>query len=391
MNNPRNNSKREQFISVESLKPSKNINNLEFYSDAKDRVIQLSSESNSPLDQMMAKVHRERKLGQVEVIMDKVDNTIRRYRNDKWRRYILPAPLFFIWAIEDRFKSKESFYEKFIKRSKKSNTYKPPDVSELLEALDYESLDIVFYLALYLLRVGLFLIIIPCVIGAIIFQIPILFSIIPIFVVVLVWDLWFAGIIINQTGFVPLYDRIKFAILRRNAAQEELIENSVALPTLIENRMLEYQKNIAFSQLEGDERNYIKRLELEGLKSLQGISAAVAKSQATTDAQVRRIQDIPELRKMEDEIRIKSPEREHQVVLAEIQAMEKILKEKMKAIANNDLADRDLERDIRGWQSKCASWRGKLRDGSISDVAKDVEDFAKDMNKKYQSTQPPKQ
>jgi hypothetical protein len=147
--------------------------------------------------------------------------------------------------------------------------------------------------------------------------------------------------------------------------------------------------------LESSEKEQVKRLEYESLKRLQGISAAVALHQAKTNAKIKKIENIPELQRMEAEIRIKSPEREHQIILAEIKAMEKILKEKVKAIANNDIADQEMLRDIQRWESMCRGWRGKLKKGSagIADIAQEVEETVKKVrfpttNKPNQQNQP---
>jgi ABC-type multidrug transport system fused ATPase/permease subunit len=350
-----------QIVSREMLK-KENLDTLELYSEAKNKIMRFSSASYSLLDELITQIHHEGNLGDVQIVMEKVDNTIKRYKEDAWRRIVLPAPFMLINSVESRFRQEAS-------------------IKRLIKAFDYEPMDVKMSFGLYIFKLVFLAITVIATFVAVLIQgwFWLLLLFIPFFVTIYALDFWFAGKVINQTGFVPLYQRIRSALLRRIQAQEELIENSYKVPEAIEQRMLEYEKNTAFQQLESSEKEQVKRLEYESLERLQGISAAVALHQAKTNAEVKKIQNIPELQRMEAEIRIKSPEREHQIILAEIKAMEKILKEKVKAIGNNDIADQEMLRDIQRWESMCRGWRGKLRKGSagIADIAQEVEETVK--------------
>jgi len=349
-----------------------NLDNLELYSQARNNMMQFSSTSYTLLDELITKVHHEGNLGDIEIIMEKVDNTIERYKKDKWRRVVFPAPFLLINSVTSRFEEKTS-------------------LKRLTEAFDYEPLDVKISLGLYVFRQIFFVITIIAITGAFVLQGWFLLIFLPLFAGVYILDFWFAGKVIDQTSFVPLYRRIRDALLSRIKAQEELIENSYKIPEAIEQRMLEYEKNTVFQRLEASEKEKVKRLEYESLEKLQGISAAVALHQAKTNAEIKEIENIPELQRMEAEIRIKSPEREHQIILAEINAMEKILKEKAKAIAQNDIADQEMMRDIQRWESMCRGWRGNLRRGSagIANIAQEVEETVRTV--RFPSTNRPNQ
>ena len=189
-------------LSRETLK-ERNIDTLQLYSQAKDRVLQFSSSSYSLLDELITQIHHEGNLGDVQIVMEKVDNTINRYCNDTWRRVFLPAPLMLIASIEGRFK-------------KKAN------ISKLLKAFDYEELDIKLSIGLYIFRMVFFLVTLINTLNSFIYQQWLLLCFIPIFALILWCDLEFSKKVINQTAFVPLYKRIRDALLRRIQAQEEL-------------------------------------------------------------------------------------------------------------------------------------------------------------------------
>ena len=339
-----------------------NLDTLELYSQAKNKIMQFSSTSYSLLDELITQIHHEGNLGDVQIVMEKVDNTIKRYKEDAWRRVVLPAPFMLINSVESKFNQEAN-------------------IKRLIKAFDYEPMDVKMSFGLYIFKLVFLAITVIATFFAVLIQgwFWLLLLSIPFFVAIYALDFWFAGKVINQTGFVPLYQRIRGALSRRIQAQEELIENSYKVPEAIEQRMLEYEKNTAFQQLQSSEKEQVKRLEYESLERLQGISAAVALHQAKTNAEIKEIENIPELQRMEAEIRIKSPEREHQIILAEINAMEKILKEKVKAIANNDIADQEMLRDVQRWESMCRGWRGKLKKGSagIADIAQEVEETVK--------------
>jgi hypothetical protein len=349
-----------------------NLDTLELYSQAKNKIIQFSSTSYSLLDELITQIHHEGNLGDVQIVMEKVDNTIKRYKEDLWRRVFLHAPSLLINSVESKFK-------------------KEANIKRLIKAFDYEPMDVKISFGIYIFRQVFFLFTIIAIIFAFSMrgQFWWLLIFVPLFTGVYVVDFWFSGEVINQTGFVPLYQRIRDALLRRIQAQEELIENSYKIPEAIEQRMLEYERNTAFQQLKSSEKEQVKRLEYESLERLQGISAAVALHQAKTNAEIKEIENIPELKRMKAEIRIRSPEREHQIILAEIKAMEKILKEKAKAISNNDIADQEMRRNIQLWESILRGWRGNIKKGpaGIADMAQGVEETVRKV--RYPTTDNP--
>lgn len=349
---------------------NKKIDNLQLFSESQGCLPDIMSPTGSLLETMMIEMQRKGNLAEVQFALERSDETIKKYRNSFWRyRVLLPAPYMFIRAI------KEQFLEE-------------PDIKPLLKAFVYDKMEIKISIFIYLISLLLFL--------ACLLSIGNISTFSTILIVLIIWlfcQTYVFEKIINESVFVPLYNKIRDALLRRIESQQQFIEDTIKLPEMVYKRYQEYEKTKIFDQLTISEKENFKQLDLEAAERLQGLSSTVAIYQATSEESIKKLRNETNLAYTKADLNIRDDIEEknrlHQVAIAEINSLEKILVAQAQILGEDTKAERDVQREIsrnlsllRGWKSHLGN---KGREG-FQDISDNVKEEVKNISNKYKTT-----
>lgn len=345
------------------------LKKLVLFSDSPGTPPDLMTPTGSLLEQMMIQMQQEGNMAEVQFALERSDEIIKKYRKSFWRYKILfPGPAMFIDAIKSQF-------------------YEEPTIRPLLKAFVYDKMEV--RLSNYIYRVSIFL----CIgsflaILTAIAKFYWFLVIVPLFCLCLFLQSLFFEKIIDESVFVPLYQMIRDSVVRRIEAQQKFVEKTLSLRETVYQRYQEFEKRKIFDRLNADEKENFKRLELEATERLQGLAATVAIHQAQNEEQVKSLRNQTNLDYIKAELNIKDEIEEknrlHQLALAEINALEKILVAQAQILGEDSKEERNMEREIkrnlavlRGWKSTL----GKKGNQGFKEVANAVVEEVKTRHK----------
>ena len=318
----------------------------------------LPSYSNSTpfiLKQIMAEIQSKGELPQVVIAMQGINELVEKYRQSYWRyRIFLPGPAWMVSEVTRRLKS-DDIMRKFCRAYN-------PDELEI-------KLSIVICITSWLL----FILSIIAIITAATFKWFWVLAIVPLWALILAGQIKYFGKIMQETGFVKFYYQLNEFLERIEEQERELFAKIYIMPTQIAEKKAEVEKLKETNKLEAE----LQESQLDTQIHLEALARTLALSKATTEEQVKALRNNNQLDYIKAELNIKDEieerNRRHQIVLAEIQALEKILTKKMETLGKYNEEDREEpreeRRDIRQTKQEIAKslsilrgWKGKFQD-----------------------------
>lgn len=317
----------------------------------------LPSYSNSTpliLKQIMAQIQREGTLPQLVIAMQGIDEVINKYRDSFWRFCIvLPGPFMMVSEVTRRLNSDDT-------------------MRNFRRAYNPDELEIKLSIAICITSWLLFILSIIAIITAATFKWFWGLVIVLLWLIILAGQIKYFSKLMQETGFVKFYYQFKELLERIEAQERELFAKIYIMPTQIAEKKAEIEKLKKTNRLEAELQEY----QLETQIHLETLARTLAISKATTEEQVKVLRNNTQLDYIKAELNIKDEieerKRRHQIVLAEIQALEKILTERMKTLVRYNEADREQGReerkDIRQTKQEIAKslailrgWKGKFQ------------------------------
>lgn len=331
------------------------------------------------LGKLIAQIYRDESMDDVETVFQKVENARSRYENSEFLyRVLLPGPPLLVWQL---------------KKLLNSNSV----TRELTETLDPDYIALLLYNVLYGVWAFSFL--------AILVSFAVSFSLkswnVPwwtitgfIFLGTLGIKVYWYDKIIEDTKCVRLYDDFKNAIAQQAATAREFVTNICHLYNKVNSTENQSKVERILAQIEVQDQEHYRRLELESMENLQALEASVAYAQVQDEETRKKLKNETELEYMAAKYQITGEgiqAQAHQITLAMIQQEENILVEMAKALGTDEQKNREMMRHIQKETAILAALKGDLqRNGRQAYRHPDFEERLKELNKtrakRYNST-----
>jgi hypothetical protein len=304
---------------------------------------------NYMLDKIMTKIRLEGELEQVLTIVQKVEKRFPKYRDTLWYKLVHAGPPELIESIRKEFQ-KTSLTQDFFR-------YLDWDKQEISKC------QVIYLCTLILTALSVAAI---CLVPLKIYS-PLLI-IVPWGACITV-QLNFFEHTMKYICFVKVYEQICNVLENHYREHCAYVQKVISLPEQVRQRQQEMQRNKLLDSMSAEEIRHRQELELKTAESLQELAALVAINQATTEDEIRQIQDKTKLNYRKSELNIHDEiderKRRHELAKSAIKSMGQFLIERGKSLSEDDQEKRNIAYQLR----LLNGIRGKLQSGGNAAVA----------------------
>lgn len=337
--------------------------------------------ANSRLGKMLLQIHREGNMDQVVIVFQRIEKVNATYRNNSSHNDLDKLILLFYQI----FRPLPSMLIRELENELKSNAV----TRVLIDTLYFDKIALRDYNFLYTIC---WIPLLICLVGFFIKNYLLAVSFAFVTVIIFILKVWWSEYAINKVGFLRLYDEIDKAIQYQETQYTQFVTKICDAYDKIERKELDIEVQKRIDNLDANQKENYKRLELESQQNLQTLSAAVALTQTKDELKIKELREKSNLDYMAAELRIKDEagmkERAHQIALAIIKKEEKVLSELAKALGDENEKNRDQYREIKRMQVILAGMKGDFqRNGKAGMADESVNQAAEEfVDRKYRST-----